>query len=238
MIISDFKNMTKCVDDTLLWNDSIEDCFFTAAKFLDTCGRNGIVLHPGKFQFAQEMVEFAGFDIDLTEVRPSRKYVDTIKNFPQPKTLTDMRSFFGLVPQVAFAFYMSDEMLPFRDMLKPKNTPGGKLYWDQQLQQIFDKAKQAIIKEVMHGVKTYDPKRRTCLATDWSKTGLCHTLLQKYCRCEEIKPNYCENGCGVCLVGSRFTNPAEANYAPIEGEALAVADGLEKHVTSPWDARI
>ena len=66
------------------------------------------------------------------------------------------------------------------------------------------------------------------MATDWSKTGLCHTLLQKYCRCEDIKPNCCDIGWRVCLVGSRFTNPAEANYAPIEGEALAVADGLEK----------
>ena len=66
------------------------------------------------------MVDFAGFEIDMNEVRPSRKYIDTIRNFPQPKTLTDMRAFFGLVNQVAFAFYMSNEMLPFRDLLKPK----------------------------------------------------------------------------------------------------------------------
>ena len=32
----------------------------------------------------------------------------------------------------------------------------------------------------------------------------------------------------MTLVGSRFTNPAESRYAPIEGEALAVADALER----------
>lgn len=32
----------------------------------------------------------------------------------------------------------------------------------------------------------------------------------------------------MTLVGSRFTHPAESRYAPIEGEALAVADALEK----------
>ena len=30
------------------------------------------------------------------------------------------------------------------------------------------------------------------------------------------------------LVGSRFTHPKESRYAPIEGEALAVADALDK----------
>ena len=32
----------------------------------------------------------------------------------------------------------------------------------------------------------------------------------------------------ITSVGSRFTHPAESRYAPIEGEALAVADALER----------
>ena len=32
----------------------------------------------------------------------------------------------------------------------------------------------------------------------------------------------------VTLIGSRFTSPAESRYKPIEGEALAVAEGLDK----------
>lgn len=32
----------------------------------------------------------------------------------------------------------------------------------------------------------------------------------------------------VVLVGSRFKYPAESRYAPIEGEALAVGDPLDK----------
>ena len=30
------------------------------------------------------------------------------------------------------------------------------------------------------------------------------------------------------MIGSRFTNQAEANYAPVEGELLAVTYGLSK----------
>ena len=35
-------------------------------------------------------------------------------------------------------------------------------------------------------------------------------------------------GWKIALVGSRFTHAAESRYAPIEGEALAVADALKK----------
>lgn len=41
-------------------------------------------------------------------------------------------------------------------------------------------------------------------------------------------PTICSAATKVTLVGSRFTHPAESRYAPIEGEALAVTDALDK----------
>ena len=38
----------------------------------------------------------------------------------------------------------------------------------------------------------------------------------------------CREGWRIILVGSRFTHAAESRYAPIAGEALAVADALDK----------
>ena len=57
-IISDFKNKLKCVDDTCMWEDSIEAAFFQACAWFDLCTRNGITLNPKKFQFAQDTVDF------------------------------------------------------------------------------------------------------------------------------------------------------------------------------------
>jgi len=51
------------VDDTLFWSDTIEESFFQAANWLDTCGRHGITLNPDKFCFAQDEVKLAGFKI-------------------------------------------------------------------------------------------------------------------------------------------------------------------------------
>ena len=41
-------------------------------------------------------------------------------------------------------------------------------------------------------------------------------------------PDCCTDGWRIVLAGSRFLQPAEERYAPIEGEALAVAWGLEQ----------
>jgi len=52
-------------------------------------------------------------------------------------------------------------------------------------------------------------------------------LRQKYCDCR-ISPTCCQSGWKLALVGSRFTTPTESRYAPIEGEALAVAYALNQ----------
>ena len=115
-------------------------------------------------------------------------------------------------------------MLPFRDLLKPK-TP---FYWDEHLDELFNESKLNIVKEIEDGVRIFDKSKPTCLATDWSKTGLGFWLFQKHCQCRDVKPFCCATGWKITFVGSRFTHPAESRYAPIEGEALAVADALDK----------
>ena len=215
---------TKCVDDTLLWSDTIEESYFQAARWLDICGRHGITLNPDKFQFASDEVEFAGFEITSNTVRPCKKYLKAISDFPTPQNITDVRSWFGLVNQVSYAFSMADQMLPFRDLLKPSN----KFHWDEHLQTAFDQSKITITNEIEKGVRIFDKSKPTCLATDWSKHGIGYWLFQKHCSCPSNDLFCCNQGWKITLVGSRFTHPAESRYAPIEGEALAVADALDK----------
>ena len=223
-IVADFPRKTKCVDDALLWSYSLEEAFFHAAEWLDLCGRNGICLNPAKFVFAKSTVEFAGFEITATSVRPCPRYLESIRDFPTPKNVTDIRSWFGLVNQVSYAFASAERMQPFRDLLKP----GKQFDWNTKLDQLFNESKEIIIAEILEGVQIFDKSRPTCLATDWSKDGLGFWLLQKHCSCDSIKPLCCKDGWKVTFVGSRFTSGAESRYAPIEGEALAVVHALQK----------
>jgi len=74
----------------------------------------------------------------------------------------------------------------------------------------------------------YDMRRRTCLRPDWSRCGIGYFLLQKHCSCTSGIPDCCTGGWRITLADSRFLSSAEQRYAAIEGEALAVAWGLEQ----------
>ena len=223
-IVAEFQRMVKCIDDALLWSGSIEEAFHHAVQWLQLCGQNGIVLNPSKFSFAKQSVEFAGFLITPTTVQPCPRFLEAIQQFPTPKSVTDVRSWFGLINQVSYAFASTDRMLPFRNLLKPTN----KFEWTDELDQIFQESKKVIIKEIQTGVEIFDKSKPTVLATDWCKDGLGFWLLQKHCNCISAQPFCCKTGWRVTLVGSRFTSSAESRYAPIEGEALAVVDALKK----------
>ena len=105
---------------------------------------------------------------------------------------------------------MADKMLPFHQLMKP-NTP---FKWDESLQHAFEESKAVIISEIEEGVRIFDTSKPTCLATDWSKTGIGFWLLQKHCSCPKTEPFCCLTGWKITLVGSRFTHPHESRYAP------------------------
>ena len=119
---------------------------------------------------------------------------------------------------------MADRLQPFRQLIKP-GTP---FHWDTQLENIFQETKAVIVSEIEEGVRIFDKSKPTCLATDWSKSGIGFWLFQKHCTCEKLMPFCCHEGWKITLVGSRFTHGAESRYAPVEGEALAVVDALDK----------
>lgn len=240
-LIEDVPNKTKCVDDTLMWSSSIEQAFHDAADWLRLCGANGITLNPDKFVFAQDTVQFAGFEIGPTTVKPARKFTRAIAEFPTPTSTTDVRSWFGLVNQVAYSFSRADVMTPFRDLLKPATT----FSWTTDLQEAFEASKRHIIDQIQTGVEIFDKDRTTCIATDWSKSGIGYWMFQRHCSCPQRELFCCKDGWRITLVGSRFTHAAESRYAAIEGEALAVAEALQGCrsaaqtctsllITSPW----
>lgn len=121
---------------------------------------------------------------------------------------------------------MADQMLPFQELLKP----GIQFKWNEDLEALFQESKAAITAEIEHGFRIFDPNKPTYLATEWSKSDIGFWLLQKQCCCTKNKPFCCRLGWKVTLVGSRFTHAAESRYAPIKGEALAIADALDKAI--------
>ena len=220
-----FKSVSRCVDDSLLTDKSIEEAFYHTFEYLKLCSDNGIVFNERKFVFAEEEVEFAGFVITMDGYRPPTKITDAITSFPVPKTLTDMRSWFGLVNQVNYALAQCEMMAPFRELLSKKK----KFYWDETLNRLFEESKGKIISLIKDGIKTFELNRVTCVTTDWSRNGIGFILSQKHCGCAQPWTPLCgHDHWKIVQAGSRFTTPSESRYSPPEGEALAVVYGLQQ----------
>lgn len=92
-------------------------------------------MNHDKFQFASKCVDFAGFRISDTTIEPLPKYLDAIRDFPSPTSTTDIRSWFGLVNQVANYAQLHDKM----SLFKPFLSPQCKFSWPAALEEAFQR---------------------------------------------------------------------------------------------------
>ncbi|XP_045101329.1 uncharacterized protein LOC123498232 [Portunus trituberculatus] len=212
--MSDVPRKIKCVDDTLLHDESVAEAFWHTYGFLQKCHDNGVTLRPDKFSFCKRNVTFAGYVLGWEDYQPSHDLIKSIADFTMPASpsLTDIRSWFGLVNQ---------ELL--------KKPAGRTVYWDETLNAIFTSAKDTIKKLAAEGLKFYDTSRPTAVLTDYSRQGIGFVVSQQYCQCVSLEaPMCCPNGWKLVLCGSRHLTAAEKNYSTLEGEALAIAWCLKK----------
>ena len=141
LIIGDFERHVRDTDDSLLWDSDIGSNFFRTCKFLDLCSAHGCVFNPEKFQFAEDDVQYLGFTVTNSGVQPTAAFLDSLRSFPTPQNLTDVRSWFGAVAQISYSFASAPEMLPFRHLLSSKSP----FSWSPALEEAFRKSKEEIV---------------------------------------------------------------------------------------------
>ena len=205
-IINDIPCKVKIMDDTLLYNKTIEDFFYHTWDFLALCAEKGIVINEKKFKFCRDTIDFAGLKIKPYGASPSDNILSAIRDFPTPINITGARSWFGLV-KVAWAYAISPIMQPIQELVKRNFT----FTWNNTLDQLFNNSKDILISKVKERIHSFDTSRETILQNDWSKEGIGYLLLQKYCEWDTTKaPTCCPEGWKLVFAGSCFTTPSES----------------------------
>ena len=72
------------MDDTLLFEAGIGDCFLATCRYVDLCARNGVVFNPDKFRFGRREVDFVGFNMTDKLVKPTKRMLEAIASCPKP----------------------------------------------------------------------------------------------------------------------------------------------------------
>ena len=119
-ITVDMTRKTRCIDDSLLWDDSIESSFWHTIEYISVCADKGIVFNPSKFHFAEREVEFVGFLVTDNGVKPTKRMTEAILHFPTPTNITGIRSWFGHVTQVSDAFSQAESWPPSENFGKQR----------------------------------------------------------------------------------------------------------------------
>ena len=101
MIIKDMikglPGVINIADDLLIFGSTIEEHDKNLLAVLDRCKEIGLTLNPRKFKFKCKMVPFFGNVVSDQGILPDPKKVQSIKNWPSPKSPKELQSFLGAV---------------------------------------------------------------------------------------------------------------------------------------------
>ena len=94
-------DIRKIVGNIIVYDQDKQQHIEYVRKILHRCTEKGISQNRDKFRLCQTEVRFAGLQLTQTGYSVSEEITVAIANFPTPTTRTDLRSFCGLVNQLA-----------------------------------------------------------------------------------------------------------------------------------------
>ena len=197
----------KIVDDGITGGRDIAELRERLVKVFESCKKHSLTLSRKKFQIGRE-VKFAGHVIGADGVKPDPDKVKALRDFPAPKSVSELRSFLGLANQLGnFIPDLAHVTLPMRALLKSSSA----WQWLHEQQRSFEKTKDILTGPLL--VKPFDISLPSEIYCDASRLhGLGFMLLQR-------EPDGKHR---LISCGSRSVTPTEGRYATTELEALGV----------------
>jgi hypothetical protein len=213
-VFDDIPNCRRIVEDVMVFSATYEEHIELVRRLFQRAADHNIAINVGKMVFAQPTARFGGYIVSSEGFQPNPDLTKAIREFPQPKNITDVRAFHGLCQQVGnFSTKVAESLKPLSPLLKK-----GMLWeWTTTHEDAFLKARKALSE--MHDLAFYDQNRPTALHVDASRLfGLGFILKQKDA----------EGSWRMVQAGSRYLSETESRYAMIELECLGAAWAMQK----------
>lgn len=98
-------------------------------------------MNPKNYCLLQKQVSFLGDVVSENGISTDPSYLESVKNWPVPKTVKDIRSFLGLLSYYRkFVPKFADIARPLHKLTESK----AEFLWSSDCQQAFDKLKRAL----------------------------------------------------------------------------------------------
>lgn len=177
------------------------------------CARHGgLLFNIDKCVFFKEELKFLGYVITKNGIRTDEEKIEKIKNFPQPKTLKQIRSFIGLASYYRrFIKNFAATARPLHEQTKTTKS----ITWNQDTTDAFIKLKQELTQAPT--LRRADFSKPFLIVCDASQKGLGTILSQLD---DEGKEH-------PVIYASRGLKNSEQNYGATKLECLALVWSLQ-----------
>uniref|UniRef100_A0AC35F203 Integrase catalytic domain-containing protein n=1 Tax=Panagrolaimus sp. PS1159 TaxID=55785 RepID=A0AC35F203_9BILA len=223
------KSIFVYLDDILLATETEEEHLSLLEEILKRVIKYGLMFKPKKCEIGKQELCYLGHVISERGVELGKDKVDKVKNFPVPKTVTQVRQFIGL------ASYHRKFIQGFSVIASPlvaltrKDT---KFCWGDSEQAAFDTLKEKLISAPILAQPDYEAaiggSKPFIIWTDACKTGIGAVLTQEGIDGRPHPLFYVSKAC----------SEAERNYSITQLEALAVVVAMRKLRTFIMGAKV
>jgi hypothetical protein len=198
------------VDDLNVHNESWVEHLQHLDAVLYKLREVNLKLNPSKCCFAAKNITFLGHVVSKEGTKPDPGKIEAILHFPQPKAVTNVKSFLGLTGYYwNYVRGFSRLAAPLFELTKRDVN----FVWDMSCQQAFQALKAALVDAPI--LIRPDFKRTFCLDVDWSPKGVGAILSQKEGKFEKV----------VAYASNSLTE-AQRKFHPMEGECYALIWGI------------
>lgn len=207
------KGVAHCyLDDIPVPGIDVDSHLGTLEKVLNIMQNAGLKLKKEKCSWLLPEISYLGYNIDCEGIHPTTEKVDAIVHAPEPKTVTELQAYLGLLNFYrSFLKNASHFLEPLNKLLRHSEP----WIWGPEQRAAFKKSKDSLVdsKCLIH----FDPTLPIRVTVDSSSYGI-GAVLEHIVEKKE-RP--------VMFV-SRTLNGTERNYSQLEKEALAMIFALKK----------
>ncbi|XP_049876804.1 uncharacterized protein K02A2.6-like isoform X1 [Pectinophora gossypiella] len=216
-LLGDIPQVEVFLDDIIIGTVDEKTHILVLEKVLQRLHNQGIKLKKNKCYFFVPEVRYLGYIISKEGIKVDSSKIEAIIDIPRPQSVTELRSFLGLVNFYAkFVRNLSNILYPLYDLLRK----GVEWTWSKDCENAFKRIKCILTSTevLMH----YDQNKPLLLTCDASARGIGGVLSQP------VGSGSREGDERPVAYVSRTLNDAERNYSQIDKEALAIIFCLEK----------
>ena len=205
------------LDDIVVFSATFNDHLVRLKAVFDRLREAGVLLKPSKCFFFKKKIHYLGHVVSPEGIGTDPAKIEAMKKFPRPETLTQLRSFLGLVGYYRkFIKQFSQVASPLYELTKGDLPKNAKIKWTQECEDAFNELKERCCQSPVLGYADFTIPFK--LKTDASTRGLGAVLCQDQKKRDDPE-NQEERVIGYA---SRSLSTAEGNYPAHKLEFLAL----------------